>query len=76
MSRTNNMDDLNSIQVTDSQVSVTNGVERRASKDAVAAFVGAYKKFIGVPINADAILITGALSGRIGFDGFSPFPGS
>ena len=70
MSRTNNMDDLNSIQVTDSQVSVTDGVERRASKDAVAAFVGAYKKFIGVPINADAIWYPGALSGRIGFDGF------
>ncbi|HET9183799.1 MAG TPA: hypothetical protein VFP59_16835 [Candidatus Angelobacter sp.] len=70
VARTNNVDDLDSVQVTDSQVSVTNGIERRASEDSVAAFVGTYKKFIGVPVNADAIWYPGAFSGRIGIDGF------
>ena len=70
MSRTNNTEDLKPVQVTDTQLSVSNGVERRAAQDAVAAFTGTYRKFIGVPISADAIWFPGALGSRIGFDAF------
>jgi hypothetical protein len=70
VSRTNNTDDLDSVQVTDTTVSTDGTVERRAAKDAVSAYVGTYVKYIAVPINADAIWYPGALSGRIGLDLF------
>ena len=70
LSRANNTDELDTVQVTDEIVSTVNGIDRRAASDAVTAYTGAYRPYIGVPISADAIWFPGALTGRVGIDLF------
>jgi hypothetical protein len=68
--RQNNTEDLDSVQVTDTIVSVSNGIERRAISGTNAAFVGNYEKYWAVPVNADGVWYPGMLTGRLGIDLF------
>lgn len=66
----NNTDSLKSAQYTSNQVTTTGGTQEIIGQGSQTLYVGNYKTFAGVPINIDAIVFPGALSGMVGFDLF------
>lgn len=70
IARADNTDNLSTVQVTDQIVSSANGIERLSASNAVTAYTGVYRTYIGVPISADAIWFPGVFTGRVGIDIF------
>jgi hypothetical protein len=70
--RFNNIDSLKTTNFTDNTITTIGSTEYIASQGGTkTAYVGAYKQYIGVPINADAIWYPGVLGGVVAFDLFA-----
>ena len=69
--RTNNSDDLKSVEVEDQVFTSASGTTQRRSLSKQTVLRGAYDEYIAVPLNTDVVIYPGMFRGRIAFDFFT-----
>jgi hypothetical protein len=66
----NNTASLKSAQFTNNMITTTGGNQVVINQGSQTVYVGNYKTYVGVPINADAVVFPGFLTGMVGVDFF------